>query len=202
MLAEKQQATPSGAEDRDHWFDDQFARHIKEWEAKKTPSLSIMVTKGSLDWAYPPFIVGSTAAAMGWQVTMFFTFYGLALLKKDLDLRLSGLGNPAMPMKIPYGPKWLRGVEWNMPNLVMAGIPGFERMATGMMNKTLRDKGVAPVEELRSLCIEAGARMVGCQMTRDLFGWSEAEFIPEIAEWAGAASYLAVARECQMNLYM
>jgi len=84
----------------------------------------------------------------------------------------------------------------------MAGIPGFERMATGMMNKTLRDKGVAPVEELRSLCIEAGARMVGCQMTRDLFGWSEGDFIPEIAEWAGAASYLAVARECQMNLYM
>ena len=75
-------------------------------------------------------------------------------------------------------------------------------MATLMMNKTLRDKGVAPVEELRSLCIEAGVRMVGCQMTRDLFGWDQDAFIPEITEWAGAATYLAATRECRVNLYM
>jgi len=154
-----------------------------------------------LDWAYPPFIIGSTAAALGWGVTMFFTFYGLMLLQKKLDLRLSGLGNPAMPMKIPYGPEWLRGMSWPIPNLVMAGVPGFESLATGMMQKTLRDKGVAPVEELRSLCIEGDVKLIGCQMTRDLFGLEEDAFIPEIAEWAGAASYLSLARECQMNLY-
>ena len=55
-------------------------------------SMSIIVTKGTLDWAYPPFILATTAAAMGVNVTMFFTFYGLALLKKDLDLQISPLG--------------------------------------------------------------------------------------------------------------
>lgn len=201
MLAEKQPAAVE-LQERDQWFDRQFAGHIKQWEEAKTPSLSLMVTKGSLDWAYPPFIVASTASALGWEVTMFFTFYGLTLLKKHLDLRVSGLGNPAMPMKIPYGPGWLRAKELDIPNLAMAGVPGFERMATLMMNKTLRDKGVAPVEELRSLCIEAGVRMVGCQMTRDLFGWDQGAFIPEITEWAGAATYLAATRECRVNLYM
>jgi peroxiredoxin family protein len=202
MLDKTPQILLDEPEDRELWFDEQFARRIKEWEANKTSSLSIMVTRGSLDWAYPPFIVGSTAAAMGWSVTMFFTFYGLALLKKDLHLRLSGLGNPAMPMKVPYGPKWLRAVEWNMPNLLMAGVPGFERMATGMMNKTLAEKGVAPVAELRSLCIEADVKMIGCQMSRDLFGWKQEDFIPDIAEWAGAASYVAVTRDCHVNLFM
>ena len=61
-------------------------------------SMSIIVTKGTLDWAYPPFILATTAAAMGLEVTMFFTFYGLGLLKKDLNLKVSTLGNPAMEM--------------------------------------------------------------------------------------------------------
>ena len=57
-------------------------------------SLTIIATKGTLDWAYPPFILSSTAAALGYNVTMFFTFYGLQLLKKDLSLSVSPLGNP------------------------------------------------------------------------------------------------------------
>ena len=57
-------------------------------------NLTIIATKGTLDWAYPPFILSSTAAALGYNVTMFFTFYGLQLLKKDLSLSVSPLGNP------------------------------------------------------------------------------------------------------------
>jgi peroxiredoxin family protein len=201
MSAHTRQAIAASGPDREQWFAERFAEHMSEWEAKKPPSLSIMVTKGSLDWAYPPFIIGSTASAMGWNVTLFFTFYGLVLLKKHLDLRVSGLGNPAMPMKMPYGPSWFRKLQWNMPNLLMAGIPGFEAMATAMMKKTLKDRGVAPIEELRSLCIDADVRLMGCQMTLDLFGWDKDEFIPEVSEWAGAATYLAVARQCQMNLF-
>ena len=91
----------------DKRFDELFSQKMAEYEAKKTPSLSLMVTKGTLDWAYPPFIIASTAAALGWQVSMFFTFYGLNLLKKDLELEISPLGNPAMPMKMPMGPAWL-----------------------------------------------------------------------------------------------
>jgi peroxiredoxin family protein len=202
MTAEARLPTAGDPQELDRWFDERFARAMERWEAERPASLTLMVTRGSLDWAYPPFIVAATAAAMGWPVTMFFTFYGLTLLKRHLDLKLSGLGNPAMPMKVPYGPAWLKAVDWPIPNLVMAGVPGFERMATGMMKKTLQDKGVVPVEELRALCLENDVRMIGCQMTRDLFGWDAAEFIPEVSEWAGAASYLDIMRGSAINLYM
>ena len=68
-----------------------------------TRKLTIIATKGTLDWAYPPFILASTAAALGMEVSIFFTFYGLLLLKKELDANVSPLGNPAMPMKMPFG---------------------------------------------------------------------------------------------------
>jgi peroxiredoxin family protein len=202
MTAEARLPPAGDPQELDRWFDERFARAMARWEAERPASLTMMVTRGSLDWAYPPFIIAATASAMGWPVTMFFTFYGLTLLKKRLDLRLSGLGNPAMPMKVPYGPAWLKAVDWPIPNLVMAGVPGFERMATGMMKKTLKDKGVVPVEELRTLCLENEVRMIGCQMTRDLFGWENADFIPELTEWAGAASYLDIMRGSRINLYM
>ena len=63
--------------------------------------LAIIATKGTLDWAYPPFILASTAAALGYEVQIFFTFYGLKLLQQNLDLQVSSLGNPGMPMPMP-----------------------------------------------------------------------------------------------------
>src|SRR5512140_93355 len=100
---------------------------LAQMKAAKTPSMTIIATKGTLDWAYPPFILSSTAAALGWDVSIFFTFYGLELLKKDLSaLRVSPLGNPAMPMKMPFGPGWFRDLRWNIPNLMQASVPGFE----------------------------------------------------------------------------
>lgn len=187
---------------QDEWFERKFAASMARLQAAKTPTLSIMVTKGTLDWAYPPFIIGSTAAAMGWEVTMFFTFYGLALLKKDLKLAISPLGNPAMPMKMPFGPQWFQHIEWNMPNLLMAGIPGFESVATGLMQQTLKNRGVAPITVLRDACVEEGVRLIACQMTVDLFGWQKDEFMPGIAEWAGAASYLESAKEANVTLFV
>ena len=189
-------------EELNRWFDDRFAQKMAERRQNASPSLSIMVTKGTLDWAYPPFILGSTAKALGWDVTLFFTFYGLALLKKELDPKISPLGNPAMPMKMPFGPVWFRNIEWNMPNLVMAGIPGFENLATTLMKQTVKNKGVAAIQDLRDICIEEDVRLIACQMTVDLFGWKKEDFIPEISEWAGAASYLAIAREADVSLYI
>ncbi len=91
---------------------------LRQREESRTPSMAIIATKGTLDWAYPPFILGSTAAALGWDVSIFFTFYGLNLLKKDVsDLKVSPLGNPGMPMKMPFGPEWFKGINWNIPNL-------------------------------------------------------------------------------------
>jgi peroxiredoxin family protein len=184
------------------WFDRRFAEKMAESADAGTPRLSIMVTKGTLDWAYPPFIIASTAAAMGWNATLFFTFYGLALLKKDLRPRVSPLGNPAMPMKMPFGPGWFRNMEWNMPNLLMAGVPGFESMATSFMKMTVRNHGIATIPELRELCIEAGVNLVACQMTVDLFGWKKEEFIPEVSEWAGAATYLTSAKGADITLFI
>ena len=184
------------------WFDQRFAEKMAEGTEAGPPRLSIMVTKGTLDWAYPPFIIASTAAAMGWNATLFFTFYGLALLKKDLKPMVSPLGNPAMPMKMPFGPNWFQGIEWNMPNLLMAGVPGFESMATSFMKMTVKNHGIATIPELRELCIEAEVNLVACQMTVDLFGWKQEDFIPEISEWAGAATYLSSAKGADITLFI
>jgi len=176
---------------------------LAEMKANKTPSMTIIATKGTLDWAYPPFILSSTAAALGWDVSIFFTFYGLQLLKKDIsDLKISPLGNPGMPMKMPFGPKWFKGINWNIPNLVQAGIPGFESFATTLMQQTIKNNGVADIAELRSLCLEAGVNMIGCQMTVDLFGFTHEDFIPEVKEYCGAASFLPMAQEADVTLFV
>jgi peroxiredoxin family protein len=176
---------------------------LAEMKANKTPSMTIIATKGTLDWAYPPFILSSTAAALGWNVSIFFTFYGLQLLKKDIsDLKISPLGNPGMPMKMPFGPDWFKGINWNIPNLVQAGVPGFESFATTLMQQTIKNNGVASIAELRSLCLEAGVNMIGCQMTVELFGFTHDDFIPEVKEYCGAASFLPMAQEADVTLFI
>jgi peroxiredoxin family protein len=154
--------------------------------------LCIIATKGTLDWAYPPFILSSTAAALGYDVTIFFTFYGLQLLKKNLNLKVSPLGNPGMPM--PMGmDKWFP--------VIGTAIPGMEAMMTSMMKSKMKSKGVASVEDLRDLCIEADVRLIGCQMTIDLFDMNEKDFIDEI-ELGGAATYFEYAGQSDINLYI
>jgi len=186
----------------DQWFDQRFETRMVERAAAHVPSLSIIATKGTMDWAYPPFILASTASALGWDVSIFFTFYGLELLKKNLNLEISPLGNPSMPMKVPFGPQWLRDINWKVPNAVMAGVPGFEKVATRLMEQTVKNKGVATIEELRSACIEADVKLVACQMTVDLFGYSPDEFIPEIKDWIGAASFLPIAQQSDVSLFI
>jgi peroxiredoxin family protein len=184
------------------WFDQRLEEKLAEREAARTPSLAIIATKGTLDMAYPPLILASTAAALGWEVSIFFTFYGLELLKKDLDLEISPLGNPAMPMKMPVGPEAFQAINWKIPNLLAGNVPGFERFATGMMKKTMRDKGVASIEELRAICLESGVQMVACQMTVDVFGYTADDFIPEVSDWIGAASFLPVAQKADVALFI
>ncbi|MDX2477780.1 MAG: DsrE/DsrF/DrsH-like family protein [Gammaproteobacteria bacterium] len=154
--------------------------------------LAIIATKGTLDWAYPPFILSSTAAALGYEVMIFFTFYGLQLLKKDLNLKVSPLGNPGMPM--PMGmDKWF-------PVLGTA-IPGMESMMTMMMKNTMKKKGVASIEDLRELCIEAEVQLVACQMTVDLFDMEHSDFIDGL-DFVGAASFFEFAGDADITLYI
>ncbi|TVO76286.1 sulfur carrier protein DsrE2 [Sedimenticola selenatireducens] len=158
-------------------------------EAKK---LAIIATKGSLDWAYPPFILSSTAAALGYEVEIFFTFYGLQLLRKKLDLQVTPLGNPGMPMPL--------GMDKWFPVLGTA-LPGMQSMMTMMMKKKMADKGVAGLEELRELCQEAEVKLIACQMTVDLFDMDTSEFIDGI-EYAGAARFFEFAGESDICLYI
>jgi len=167
--------------------------------------LTIIATKGTLDWGYPPFILASTAAALGKDVSIFFTFYGLRLLLKDTNaLKVSPIGNPDMPMKMPMGPDWFQEIDWGpiVPNIVWQ-IPGVETFATSMMKKTIAKNGVAPLEELRDLCQEAEVKFLACQMTVDLFGFNKNEFIDGI-EFVGAASYFEESNDSMstQSLYM
>ncbi len=163
--------------------------------------LAIIATKGTLDWAYPPFILASTAAALGYEVQVFFTFYGLQLLKKKLDLKVSPLGNPGMPMKMPFGPKWFKSINWNIPNAVQSLIPGYESLATTLMKQTVKNNGVASIPDLRELCREAEVKFIACQMTVELFGFTHSDFIDGL-EFGGAATFFEFAGESDICLFI
>ena len=154
-----------------------------------TKKMAIIASKGTLDMAYPPFILASTAAAMGYEVQVYFTFYGLLLLRKDLsNMKISPLGNPAMPMPIP------------MP-VMMQMLPGMESMATMMVKNKFKQKGVASLEELRDLCLEADVKFIACQMTLDLFEFDKSDFIDAV-EFGGAATFIGFAGDSDICLYV
>ena len=164
--------------------------------------LAIIATKGTLDWAYPPLILASTAAALDYEVQIFFTFYGLQMLRKDTNgLKVSPLGNPGMPMKMPFGPKWFRSINWNIPNAVQAIIPGYESLATVLMKQTIANNGVASIETLRDICVESGVKIIACQMTVELFGFEHSDFIDNI-EYGGAATFFEFAGESDICLFI
>ena len=151
--------------------------------------MAIIATKGTLDWAYPPLILASTAAALGMEVQVFCTFYGLSLLRKDLSgIKISPLANPAMPMPVP------------MPVFVQM-LPGMGAMATMMMKNKMKAKGVASLDELRSLCLEAEVKFIACQMTVDLFEFQPGDFIDGI-EFGGATTFLDFASTADIQLYI
>lgn len=156
-------------------------------------SMSIIVTKGSLDWAYPPFILATTAAAMDVKVTMFFTFYGLVLLKKNLDLKMTPMGNAAMEMP-------MMGMHMGMPNIIGA-LPGVDAACTSMMKNMIKKKGVASIDDLRMAAIESDVNMIACQMTMDLFEYKREDMI-DGPVLGGAASWVDIATKSDINLFI
>jgi peroxiredoxin family protein len=156
-------------------------------------NMAIIVTKGTLDWAYPPFILATTAAAMGVNVSMFFTFYGLPLLKRKLDLSIAPIGKADMAMP-------MMGMHIKMPNL-LAALPGVNAMSTTMMKNLIKKKGVASIEELREMAVESEIEMIACQMTMDLFEYDKKDMIDDI-ELGGAATYMEKALKSDINLFI
>lgn len=154
--------------------------------------LAIIASQGTLDSAYPPFILASTAVALGYEAQIFFMFHGLQLLRRDLGLKASPLGNPAV--RLPFGMhRWFP--------VVAAVLPGMETLFTALLKRRLRAKGVASLEELRDLCVESGVKMIACQMTLDLLDVDPKDLINGV-EFGGAASFLDFAGESDICLYM
>jgi peroxiredoxin family protein len=149
--------------------------------------MTIIASKGTLDMAYPPLLLATTAAAMDIDVTIFFTFYGLQIIRKDNaeKLKLSPLGNPAMPMPMP------------MP--AGAALPALDEIATSMMKEMFKKHNVATVGELLQLAQESGVKLVACQMTMDVLGIKQEDIIPGV-EFGGAATWMDVAADAQVNL--
>ena len=166
----------------------------------KPRRLALIASKGTLDWAYPPMILASSAGAMGWEVGVFFTFYGLPLLLKECEAEVSPLGNPAMPMKMPFGPAAFRKIDWPIPTAMMA-VPGFNALATGLMKQTFKNKGVPCIAEMRDMCVEADVNLIACQMTMDVFGFKKEDFIPECTV-GGAATFLEYAADADVQLFI
>ncbi|UQB43038.1 DsrE/DsrF/DrsH-like family protein [Thiomicrospira microaerophila] len=166
--------------------------------SESSSQLSIIQTKGSLDWAYPPMILASTGRVMDKDVHIFFTFYGLrCLLKDSRSLSVSPVGNPAMPVHLPFGPRWLRqqDLRQSIPDLIWS-MPGVTRFATWSFKKKLAEQGQLPFEELRTLCLELGVKMTACEMSIELMGFKHSDFIDGI-DYAGAATYFGSSPENQ-----
>ena len=149
------------------------------------PKMSIIATKGTLDMAYPPLILASTAAAFGYDVTVFHTFWGLDILheERSKDLKLSSVGNPSMPV----------------PNIVGA-LPGMDRMTTTMMEKKIEDNDTATIEELVQTSLDMGVEFQACQMTIDLMGYDEDDFYEGVTTGVGAATAIQDMADADIQL--
>jgi peroxiredoxin family protein len=156
--------------------------------------LAIIATKGTLDMAYPPLILASTAASLGVETAIFFTFYGLNIIHKQKmnQLKIAPIANPAMPMAFP--PSMQNPITnaissvFPGPPQIMGIIPGMTDLMSYMMKKTIKEHGVADIPELLEACKEAGVKLIPCQMTMELFGYKYEDLIDGLESPAGAAA--------------
>jgi peroxiredoxin family protein len=171
---------------------EQLVRERVDEALKKDPAkrkVAIIASKGTLDMAYPPLILATAAAALDMEVELFFTFYGLNIIKKgEADkLQVAPIANPAMPVP--------------MPNII-GMLPGMTPAATWMMKNLYFGKHhVATIGELLEQCKELGVKLIACQMTMDVLGFKREELLDEV-EVAGAATFLAFAREAHTTLFI
>jgi peroxiredoxin family protein len=157
--------------------------------ATRTTRLAIIATKGSLDWAYPPLMLAVQAANKGWEVGVFFTLYGLNIIdgSKNRKLKVSPMGNPAMPMPVPN---------------VIAALPGMTALATRMMRRQLRRKQVPTIQELLDLAVERGVKLYPCGFTIDVFGFSGDDFIPGVQPRTGSPDFLEFAKDADSTIFV
>jgi peroxiredoxin family protein len=168
---------------------DEYLAEKEREKAEKPKKMALIATKGTLDMAYPPLILATTAASLGWEVGIFFTFYGLTIIhqEKGKHMKVAPLGNPAMPMPVP--------------NLVGA-IPGMTAMGTTMMKSMFKSHGVASIDDLLEAAIDTGVRLIPCAMTMEVFGFKEGQFIKEAEAPCGAATFIDWAQDADISLFI
>ena len=156
--------------------------------ADRPKRVAIVATKGTLDMAYPPLILATTAAAMDMEAAIFFSFYGLDIVnkKKFRNLKIPPLANPAMPVP--------------MPNIVGV-LPGMTRMASWMMKDWRKKGGVPTIPDLIDMAKENGVRLIACQMTLHVRGIKKADLIDGL-EFAGAGAFLDYAADADITLFV
>jgi peroxiredoxin family protein len=179
---------PLGEEEVRTLVRDEVRRALEREPA--TRKAAFIASKGTLDWAYPPLILSTTAAASGMEVAVFFTFYGLNIIHRDFErkLKVDPVGNPAMPMPV------------RVPD-VLTAMPGMVPAATAMMKRRFASHNVATIGELLDAARESGVRLIACQMTMDVFGYTEDDFVAGV-EFGGAAMFLSEARRGHVTLFV
>ena len=139
----------------------------------------IILSKGTMDMVYPALMIATTAATMGKEVHMFFTFWGLnAVSKKSVgSLKIAPVGNPAMPMPVPN---------------ILGMIPGMTAMATRMMNGKVKKAKVPSVPEMFKMAKDLGVKLHACSTTMELMGTPKDALIDEIDDVVGAATMVSL----------
>ena len=155
----------------------------------KPKKMALIATKGTLDMAYPPLILATTAASLGWEVGIFFTFYGLNIIhrQKGKHMQVAPLGNPAMPMPVPN---------------FLGAIPGMTAMGTMVMKSMFKSHGVASIEDLLEAAVDTGVKLIPCAMTIEVFGYKNGDFIQEAEAPCGAATFIDWAQDADISLFI
>ena len=168
---------------------DAYLQEKETEKEQKIPKLAIIATKGTLDMAYPPLILATTAAALGWDVGIFFTFYGLNIIHKEKSkhLQVAPIGNPAMPIPVPN---------------IVGMLPGMTAMGTTVMKRMFDSHHVSTIDELLEMTIDSGVKMWPCGMTLEVFGYKQEDFIDGVQQVCGAAHFIGYAQDADVSLFI
>ena len=157
--------------------------------------IAFICSKGSLDMAYPALIMGWAALGNGIDVTIFFTFWGMDMIRKTRvdHLEIAPVANTSMKMS-------MMGVDTGnlgIPN-IMGVIPGMTAFATNLMNDKMKKLGVPPVREYLQMLSDAGAKMYACKMSVDMFDLKQSDFIDGIDSIVTAGDFMDMTEGAQI----
>ncbi|MBA7627314.1 Sulfur carrier protein DsrE2 [subsurface metagenome] len=155
-------------------------------------SVTLVVFSGELDKALAAFNIAIGAASMGMEVSMFFTFWGLNIIKRNEgSIRSKGVMRRMLNFINRGGSRRLHLSKFHMLG-----------MGTWMMKRLMKDVNFPQLEELMAMAKEMGVKFIACTTSMGIMGISKEAFIPEVDSFAGVATYLAEAREGRVNLFI